>query len=831
MGLQKYIGKRDFTKTTEPKSGRKTTKSLQFVVQRHQASHLHYDFRLEMEGVLKSWAIPKGPSLNPEDKRLAIMVEDHPYDYRTFEGIIPEGNYGAGVVSIFDEGTYEALEGKNPEKELLKELHSGNLKFRLHGKILKGEFALVKIRSQKDNSWLLIKHKDEFAVNKKFDSEALVSKVVKKKTITHNLKDQNKFPSENLNNETSKISYEPMLAKLALDVFDDPDWIYERKVDGYRAIACTGKNIQLISRKGIDFKEKYKPITEALSKFKNEAVIDGELVVEDQEGKSYFQAIQNYNPANKKFNLKYYVFDLLVLDGHDLRQMELIKRKALLKTLISQVGSNIIVYNDHIIGQGKKFLAQAEKKGWEGIMAKQSSSIYQSGKRSDSWLKFKMQASQEAVIIGFSKPAGSRKYFGALVLGVYENDTLVYIGNCGTGFNEDLLKGLYEQLIILKTDKKPVKEKVQQERNVTWVIPRLVCEVTYAEWTADKRLRHPVFKGLRTDKTYKEVRKETLDIETMNKNAATIHEMPDELEEIFGDKKVKLTHLNKLYWQKEGITKGQLIHYYRNMADYILPYLKDCPLSLNRHPNGINAPSFFQKDLDTEQIPAWIKYAPLFSESNNKYVDYLICNDLSTLLWMANLGCIEINPWLSTYKKPEKPIFAVMDLDPQDVDFNEVVKVALTARTILKGMHITPYIKTSGSRGLHIFIYIGAMYDYELARKFIQHLGRLILAQHPDTTSLERSPSKRKNKIYLDFLQNSRGQTIAAPYSVRPKPGATVSTPLEWIEVDENLDFKKFTLFNTLQRLKEKGDLWKDITETKADLKKALATQSVQRTL
>ncbi|HEY0899625.1 MAG TPA: DNA ligase D, partial [Sphingobacteriaceae bacterium] len=454
----------------------------------------------------------------------------------------------------------------------------------------------------------------------------------------------------------------------------------------------------------------------------------------------------------------------------------------------------------------------AEKESWEGIIAKDAGSRYDPGKRTDRWLKFKLQNSQEAVILGFSKPAGSRKYFGSLVLGMYDGDSLVYIGNCGTGFNDATLKSLHEQLSQLITTHKPVKEKVKQEKTVTWVKPTLICEVTFSEWTSEKILRHPVFKGLRDDKA-----KEKVSMEVAEPAKA------DEREETFGKKKVKLTNLNKLYWKKENITKGQLVEYYRQVADYILPYLKDRPLSLHRHPNGIEAPGFFQKDLDTDQIPKWIKYAPLYSDSVDKAIDYLICNDLPTLLWMANLGCIEINPWLSTYKNPENPLFAVMDLDPNDVDdFTEVVRVALTTKAALDEMGITAFIKTSGSRGLHIFIHVGGKYDYEVVKNFIQYLGHLVHQQHPDTTSLERSPSKRKKKIYLDFLQNRRGQTIAAPYSARPKPGATVSTPLEWSEVNENLNIRDFTIFNILERINQKGDLWKDLTVEKADLVKAL---------
>ncbi|HEY0669043.1 MAG TPA: DNA ligase D [Sphingobacteriaceae bacterium] len=836
MGLGTYIQKRNFKKTNEPKAGKSTGKRLVFVVQRHHASSLHYDFRLELDGVLKSWAVPKGPSLNPKDKRLAMMVEDHPYDYRTFEGVIPEGNYGAGLVHIFDEGYYESLaeERKQDIKELKNGLASGNLKIRLHGKILKGEFALVKLKNTDDKSWLLIKHRDEYAVDKPFNAEDLVpQKIIEQGIDIKKKSGSNKKSIEDVkpgppsaplkrSKATAVSAYKPMLAKLSKKIFDDDSWLYEKKIDGYRIIAVTGENGILTSRRGIDYSSKYKVVLKTLQKSEKDAVIDGEMVVEDKHGHVLFQELQNYNPLNKNTVLKYYAFDLLSLDGYDLTGMELMKRKQLLRALIENISDKNIIYNDHVIGKGTELLKRAEKEGWEGIIGKEIHSTYIQDKRSDKWLKFKLQNSQEAIIIGYSKPAGSRKYFGSLALGIYEDTELVYIGNCGTGFNEASLKSMYNLMRDLATDKKPVKGKVKQERSITWLKPELVCEVTYSEWTADKNLRHPVFKGLRNDKTKENVTMEIPEISSKD-SSDDIQEKPAEKELSFGNKRVKLTNLNKLYWKNENISKGQLIDYYRNIADYILPYLKDRPLSLNRHPNGIDAPGFFQKDLDTDQIPKWIKYAPLYSESTDKDIDYLICNDEPTLLWMANLGCIEVNPWLSTYKKPENPIFAVLDLDPNDVDdFGEVVRIALTAKNILERMGIKPFIKTSGSRGLHIFIHIGGKYDYDISKSFIEYLGHLIMKEHPETTSLERSPSKRKKKIYLDFLQNRRGQTIAAPYSVRPKPGATVSTPLDWSEVTENIDIKQFTIFNTLDRIKQKGDLWESITSGKADLKRGL---------
>lgn len=819
MSLEKYKKKRDFSKTTEPDSDKvdaDKVKALSFVVQRHHASHLHYDFRLEMDGVLKSWAVPKGPSLNPEDKRLAMMVEDHPFDYRKFEGEIPAGNYGGGVVHIFDAGTYTALDG-GTEKDLRHGLHKGNLKFKLKGKILKGEFALVKINSSEQNAWLLIKHNDKYAVHKKFNIEDLVSAAIKKSGLDFKKKAKEK-PHKKLSadessedtDEHDRADFKPMLAKLSTEVFDSPDWVYERKLDGYRAIAFTSAKgvAKLISRNGIDFSSDYPVIISALENLKIDAVIDGELTVEDKQGKSSFQLLQHYDYTKKDAKLNFWVFDLLSLNGHDLREMELMKRKELLNTIINNLSNPLVQYSKHIVGRGRLLYEEVRKEGGEGIIAKKGESLYFSNKRSESWLKFKFEQSQEAVIIGYSKPEGGRQYFGALALAIYEEGMLLYIGNCGTGFNEKDLKSIYDLLQGLIIKEKPVNQSVHKEHRFTWVKPELVCEVTYAEWTADRHLRHPVFKGLRTDKKQEEVKQEE-DMET---------------EKIvqFGKKKVTLTNLTKLYWPKEKISKGQLIDYYKTVAPFILPHLKDKPLSLNRHPNGIAAPGFFQKDLDTDKIPSWIKSAPLHSESNDKDIDYLICNDEATLLWMANLGCIEINPWLSTYKNPEKPLYAVLDLDPHDIDFKEVIAVALTAKEILDKRGIVSFVKTSGSKGLHIFIPISSSYDYDITKEFIHYIGQLIFEVHPDQTSLERSPAKRKEKIYLDFLQNRKGQTIAAPYSVRPKPGATVSAPLAWEEVKTGLSIQDFDIFNMAQRIKEKGDLWKDINSVRNNLKKAL---------
>ena len=826
MSLTEYVKKRSFGKTTEPKGGKSAAKQLAFVVQRHHASRLHYDFRLELDGTLKSWAVPRGPSMNPGDKRLAMMVEDHPFDYRKFEGIIPNGNYGAGVVMIWDQGTYTSLAENRADdiKTLRAGLKSGNLKFRLNGEKLKGEFALVKLHNAEDNAWLLIKHKDDFAVSKKYNSEDIVPAEIKKMLNNKNgeatslpnikkTKAGKKSPeiSDDEQMPNPVKAFTPMMARLEVKVFDDPDWIYERKLDGYRAIGYTGKKAKLISRNGIDFSHKYLKVTDELKQIDDDAVLDGELVIEGKNGQSRFQDIQNYEGDKADLVLKYYVFDLLSLKGHDLRDLELLKRKELLKVLITPRNSSSIIYNDHVIGKGSELFKKAQKEGWEGIIGKDGKSYYNSGKRSDRWLKFKLQNSQEAIICGYTAPSGSRKHFGALILGINEGKKIRYIGNCGTGFNDASIKELYQKIHPLETDTKPFEEKVHQRSKVTWIKPQLVCEVWFAEWTADGHLRQPVYKGLRMDKDKEKVIMETPDTQLADEEMLT-----------FGQKQLKATHLNKVFWKDEGITKGELIHYYRDMAEWIVPYLKDKPISMRRQPNGIGDAGFFQKDVDVSHLPSWIKTKPLYSESNDKNINYIIGDDAATLLYMVNLGCIEINPWLSSYKKPDNPDFVVIDLDPHDVPFTQAVEAALKTKEIFDRMKLDVFIKTSGSKGLHIYCNLGARYDYDFTKMFAEYTANLIHNELPDTTSVERSPAKRKNRIYIDFLQNRRGQTIACPYSVRPKPGATVSAPLYWHEVNDDLKLSDFTIHNMRERVKKIEDPWKDLTKSKGDLKEAL---------
>lgn len=850
MALALYKKKRNFKKTTEPKGKvKKSAGQLIFVVQQHHASHLHYDFRLEMEGVLKSWAVPKGPSLDPEVKRLAMMVEDHPYDYKDFEGNIPEG-YGAGNVIVWDNGTYHARsaeEGETGEKELLNGLKKGHITFVLEGKKLKGEFALVKLHGSQPNAWLMIKKKDKYA--SKSDVLKKNKSVVTKRTLAQLEKLSKRNPREVpiwkskdsakpkkkkkvLPEPQEKQSLEriiPMKAELGDKPFDREDWIFEIKYDGYRALAnIENGKVDMYSRNLLSFNELYAPIAKELSKIKHTVILDGEVVVENTQGKSHFQLLQNFERTHLG-DLRYYVFDILHLNGYDTTELPLIQRKELLKAFFKKESKlKNIFYSEHVKEKGVEFFAQAVKNKVEGVIAKDGNSPYRIGKRSREWIKVKIEHQQEAVIVGITEPQGSRKHFGSLILAVWEEGIWKYIGNCGTGFNDKTLVELYDKFKPLFTTERPFEEKMNSYKKAQWLIPKIVCEVKFSEWTGDWHLRHPVYLGLRMDKDPLEVTRE-LTPEDMKKKKKKLKEIDssEEATEKNYDLKVgkvtlHLTNQNKVYWPKEGYTKKDLVNYYDSVSELILPYLKDRPQSMNRFPNGITGQSFYHKDVDTEKAPPWLKTEKIYSESTAEYIDYLICNDKATLLYMANLGCIEINPWNSRISKVHNPDWAVIDLDPEEISFKEVVKTALSVKETLDDMEVEAYCKTSGASGLHIYIPLTAKYDYDATKGFAELIAHLVNKKLPDTTSIVRSPAKRKGKVYLDFLQNRRGQTLAAPYAVRPRPGAPVSTPLQWSELNDKLDPTSFTMMNILKRIDKKGDIWKPVLGKGADIYKAL---------
>lgn len=806
MALSEYKSKRDFKKTPEPKGEEKLEKSkqLEFVVQKHDARQLHYDFRLEMGGVLKSWAVPKGPSLNPKDKRLAMMVEDHPFDYRKFEGVIPKGSYGAGNVIIWDKGTYEArTKTVDDEKHLLEKLNTtGHLTFILHGQKLKGEFALVKSEHMGENAWLLLKKKDEFASSEditKNDTSVVSGQTIDKAgDVDLSLAPKAQMP----------ISVKPMLATLTEEAFDNADWLFEVKWDGYRAIASfDGNKTYLYSRNGNDYSQKYPEIFDVIKDFKLPAVTDGEIVVLDNEGKPHFEWLQNYG-KNKKGKLAYIVFDLLWCDGHNLQDAPLSKRKEVLKKIIPN--NDRIIFGDELEEQGKRFFELAAKNQLEGIMAKKSDSVYRQGYRSKNWLKIKTRQRQEAVIGGYTEPRGSRKYLGSLVLGIYEGDKLIYIGHSGGGIPDDRLPILLKELEKIEVKNSPFAEKFKPNAPVHWVDPKMIAEVSFGEWTSEGRMRQPIFVGLRDDKDAKQVTKE------IPKNEPIKETIKEPI-----NTNVKLSNLNKVFFPQSKITKGDLAEYYKTVAKIMLPYLKDRPHSLLRQPNGINGNAFFQKNMDGK-APDWVKTKLIYSEKDEKDIEYLVPDSEDSLMYMVQLGCIEINPWSSKIEHLDKPDWLVIDLDPEAIGFDKVVETALAAKDILDGLNIPSYPKTSGKTGIHIYIPTAAKYNYDQTKNFAEILANMINQKLPEITSITRDPKKRQGKIYVDYLQNRRGQTLAAPYSVRPTTEASISTPLKWEEVNLKLDPKKFNFKAVLERLNKLDDIWEPVIGQGIDINKIL---------
>ncbi|MBC7873230.1 MAG: DNA ligase D [Ferruginibacter sp.] len=804
MSLVTYNKKRNFGTTAEPAGKQTKQNKSRFVVQRHEASHLHYDFRLELDGVLKSWAVPKGPSLNPSTKRLAVMVEDHPVDYISFKGIIPAGNYGAGKVEIWDNGVFEPINAAHEpvsEKDALQSLKKGELKFQLKGKKLKGEFVLVRLKNEEKN-WLLIKHKDEHAVNTIYNAEEVTGETNARETVASIRHGKGK---------KMQTFITPMLASVAEVPFDDTDWIFEIKWDGYRAIAeIEKKEIKLYSRNGIDFSGRFPAIATALQKIKYNAILDGEIVLLNEKGLPDFQKLQHYE-NHLNYPLIFYVFDILELDGKNMEALPLIDRKKILKRVVGK--NTTIRYCDHIDGKGISFFETAREQGLEGIIAKKKESSYARGYRSKEWQKIKNIQSTEVVIVGYTAPKGERKGFGSLVLANKKGKQWIYRGHVGTGFSAQLLSSLKKKMKPLETDQSPFKIKVPLNGEVTWLRPKLVADIAYTELTRDKIFRHPAFLRLRDEKNTDAVNEEVIEeITAVKKN--------DEIR--VGKFKVTVSNRHKIFWPDEGFTKGDVIDYYDKMAPWILPHLKDRPLSLKRNPNGIRDEGFYHKDAG-ENAPSFVDVFKVRSESNNKMIDYIVCNNKAALLYLANLGCIEMNPWNSTTKKPTHPTWMVIDIDPSPKNkFTDVVDVALVTRMILDKAGVTSYCKTSGSSGLHVYVPLKNKYDYTTIKDFAHIIASLVQEQLPKTTTLERSLSKRGPKIYIDYLQNRTGQTLASAYSLRPVPGASVSTPLDWKEVNHQLLPSQFTLQNILERVEKKGDLFLPVLTDSISIDKAL---------
>ena len=866
MSLKTYKKKRKFSKTPEPEAvGGKKINAFRFYVQKHDASRLHYDFRLEIDGVLKSWAIPKGPSMNSEIKRLAIQVEDHPLAYGDFEGVIPEGNYGAGTVMVWDKGTYdipaEYLKKEPAQKAIVRMLENGDIKLKLNGKKLQGEFALVKLKKSDDkNEWLFLKKKDKFSTDKEDilkSNHSVISgyriREIEKKSSDdrvesglHLLKIDT-YPSKRKLKDPS-----PMMAYLIKEPFDDPDWLFELKFDGYRSIATVDKKgkTDLLSRNGKSFNKVYESIRKEVASLKQDLILDGEIIVVDDSGKSNFQLLQQYEHTSEGM-LLYYIFDLLYIDGRDITSAPLIERKLLLKGVLDKTFKHLR-YSDHVREHGIYLFKETGKLSMEGIMAKKAESSYVYHSRSHNWLKIKHVRQQEVVIAGFTEPGGSRNYFGSLILAVRDGNNWKHIGAAGTGFDERTLKEVYNRLKPLKQKKSPFNKEIKYKRNIVWVKPELVCEIKFQEWTGSDKVRQAVFLGLREDKSAREVNKETPEEDSLKeskKKEITVNRSPAKRESEYQkekknktvsekliDKKnlkdkntlkytinevtLSFTNLHKEFWPDLGIKKIDVLNYYSQIGDFILPYLKNRPQSLKRNPDGIKKKGFFQKNMP-DSIPDWLHTVPI--ESDNKTINYLLCNDLQTLLFMANWGCIEINPWGSVVASEDKPTYIVIDLDPNEIGYDKIIHVALKVREVLDVAGIAGYPKTSGATGMHVYVPLGGVYTYAQAKDFAEILVNYVHRICPEYTSLERKPSQRKNKVYLDYLQNRKGQTIAAPYCIRPVKDATVATPLFWDELKpDKLRPSMFTMKTIMGRLEKYGDIFKPVLTEKIDMTRAL---------
>lgn len=893
MALTEYKRKRSFQETPEPTGGKSSKNDLIFVIQKHAASRLHYDFRLELRGVLLSWAVPKGPSLNPGDKRLAMHVEDHPFDYKDFEGNIPPGNYGAGTVIVWDQGTYEPVEEASTkaekEKILTHDYQKGSMKIRLHGEKIKGEYAIVKLKGREENSWLLIKHRDEFASEEdvtqqdqsvvsgktieeladdpkvktwKSNRAASKSAAVKKtarKTVTPKSKAKKRgqaFEISILDDVTSKkksampTDIKPMLATLVDKPKDEEGWLYEVKWDGFRALSYRNKDsVELRSRNNKDFNKKFYPIYQALKDWNVNAVVDGEIIVVNDKGKPDFNALQEWR-SEADGELVYYLFDVLWLEGYDLTSVPLSQRKEILKKIVPSIGN--IRVSEAFETSATDFFALADKMDFEGIIAKKADSTYRPDVRSKEWLKIKTVRHQEAIIAGYTINENTTKKFSALLMGVYEGKELVFIGPVGTGFTSKLQDELLRKMKPLQTTQCPFAEVPDYNKpsrfrpnppkaKVVWLKPELVAEVSYRAVGGDGGLRHPSFRGLREDKEPKKVkREEAVMIDEVYKEAKngglegkmltkvdkerkTFLNPKDETQvrEINGHE-LKFPNLSKVYWPDEGYTKRDMLNYYYQVTPYMLPYMKDRPQTLNRFPNGIYGESFYQKDV-TGKVPSWIETYKYFSEGDQRQKHFMVCTDEASLLYIAALGCIEMNPWSSRVDSPDNPDWCVIDLDPdKKTKFEQVIEAAQVTKEVLDALGLPSFPKTSGSTGLHIYIPLGAKYDYEESKEFARSLVKIVNAQIPTFTSIERKVSDRNGKMYLDFLQNRPQATLAGPYSLRPKPAAPVSMPLDWSEVKKGLTIQKFTLKNAMARLKETGDLFEGVLGEGIDMEAAI---------
>ncbi len=910
--LSEYAAKRKFEATPEPAPAATGAASgpLLFVVQQHSARRLHYDFRLECDGVLKSWAVPKGPSLNVADKRLAVQTEDHPYDYASFEGVIPPGQYGAGEVIVWDCGVYSPDENQTffhdrpeAERQVRQGLVKGKLSFLLRGEKLKGSFALVRT-AQDPKNWLLIKHRDRFAATIDITSQnrSVLSGVAvedMKIVPAHRIAAAQLVPCGKVASIPHKVS--PMLAETGERPFNRPDWMWEPKLDGYRVLAfIDARGIKLRSRRELELSGTFPRL---VAELRNQAVdgmiLDGELIAFDASGRPSFNALQNrvqlktereIAAADRTVPVIYYCFDLLYFAGVDLRKSAYRDRRRYLAQCLLP---SPLVQLVHAAEDGVALQEAALASGFEGVIGKRKDSRYEAGRRSASWLKIKPVQTAEFVIGGYTKGKGSRAPLGALLVGTWAGNRLRFASHVGSGFDESTLAQLKKRLEPLKRSTCPFDETPELPNATTWVEPKLVAEVRFHSWTEDNHLRHPIFVRLRDDIDPKSVRPASALRATAGKRGgsmgatagspsvarsakegteigailAQLDSKRTEFPLMLGSHRIKLTHLDRVYWPPDAalhqpaLTKRDLLRYLAHVSPYMLPHLADRPLTMIRMPDGINGQRFFQKHWEQER-PEFVETITVFSSHKDENHEYLLCNNLPTLLWLAQSGTLEFHVWHSRAKlEPDAvskgtdyatskesleasvlnyPDYLVFDLDPyiysgkeepggepelNTVAFEKGKEVAFWLRELLNSMSLEPIVKTSGKTGLHVFVPIRRTLDFDAARHVVELVGRHLMRQHPRDITMEWSIPKRTGKIFMDYNMNVRGKTLNVAYSPRGVPGAPVSMPLTWEELAgaHPLDFR----LNAAQRLAQTGDRWRDALKRKQSLERVLKTAKV----
>lgn len=834
--LHEYRHKRDFKKTSEPRAhkGKRSGAhapgtALKFTVQKHDATSLHYDFRLELDGVLVSWAVPKGPSLDPSAKRLAIETEGHPLEYGDFEGVIPEGQYGGGTVLVWDRGTW------SPQGDARAGYRDGHLKFSLTGQKLNGSWHLV--RRGEGKQWLLFKSKDSFA--RKGPAAALVDRAPESAISGRSLAEvaqaahgtRAKQPHEAPPNvdpralpgaRTAKLRGDvaPELATLVTEVPDGVEWLHEVKFDGYRILLqLEGKQVRCLTRRGNDWAARMPSLVRAAAELGfRDALLDGEVCVLERDGTTNFQRLQNSLNAGADDTVVYYAFDLLHFAGKDLRAVPLLERKRALSALLSAAKSPQIRYSDHVVGRGPDFFREASERGLEGIVCKRLDSPYRSGRTRD-WLKVKCIRRHEVVIGGFTDPGGSRSHFGALLVGTHdEHEKLVYRGKVGTGFTERTLGELLDRLRKLEQQHAAFLNPPRgaAARGVHWVKPALLAEVEYTELTREGKLRHPRFRGLRLDKTAAAVVLEDAAPQPPKK----VRAVPPSNQEL----PVALTHPDRLLYPDQGLTKRALAEYYVSVAEWMLPHVKNRILTLVRCPQGQQGGCFFQKHAG-KGVPEALRQVPV--REQNAIVNYLAVDDVLGLVSLVQIGALEIHVWGSHADRPDRPDQLVFDLDPDSgIEWKRVIEAAFTVKAQLSELGLESFLKTSGGKGLHVVVPVQRRSDWERTKTFSRAVAERICRSEPEKYVCTMSKAKRKGRIFIDYLRNARGATSVCAFSARARNGAPVSTPLGWDELTTKLRPDAYTVLTLPDRLASLSrDPWEDYGKVQQSITQRMLSQ------